>query len=167
MKTKLEKLNTILLAIAGIIAAALIISTATVFAINGGKPEKNYRRADPDPRTVTNMNKGSEENVDAFTDFRQIRVQTKVESEDEEPSVVVVSPWFSYPAGDQQLFEELSQKERQMRAIFNSYFTSHTSDEIQKKGEAQIKEELKDEINSQLVMGKIRAVYFNEYIFIN
>ena len=113
------------------------------------------------------IRKGKEDAVDAFTDISQIRIQTRVESEDEEPAVIVVSPWFSYPAGDQQLFEELSQKERQMRGIFSGYFSSRTSKDLMDKGEVKIKEELLDEINAQLVMGKIRAVYFNDYIFIN
>lgn len=167
MKIKIETVNRILSLIAGIIAVVIVTVTITAFAVSKGKPGKNYRRADPNPQKVTNMNKGKEDAVDAFTDFKQIRIQTKVESENEESTVVVVSPWFSYPSGDQALFEELSQKERQMRGIFTSYFSSLTSKEIQDKGEARIKEELLEKINSQLVMGKIRAVYFNDYIFID
>ena len=167
MKRKIDMLNRILAITAGTISAAIAIATITAFAASGGKPGKNYRRADPDPMKMTNRSKGKEDAVDAFTDISQIRIQTRVESEDEEPAVIVVSPWFSYPAGDQQLFEELSQKERQMRGIFSGYFSSRTSKDLMDKGEVKIKEELLDEINAQLVMGKIRAVYFNDYIFIN
>lgn len=77
-----------------------------------------------------------------------------------------MTPWLSYPSGDQILFEELSQKERQLKGIFASYFSSHTSRELHEKGENSIKKELMDAINAQLVMGKIRGVYFNDYIFI-
>lgn len=167
MKSKLELINKILSLIASAIAAIIVVATLTAFAVAKGKPGKNYRKADPDPHKVTNMNKGMENAVDAFTDFRQIRIQTRIESEEEEPAVIVVSPWFSYPAGDKALFEELSQKERQMRAIFATYFSEFTSREILEKGETRVKEELLERINSQLVMGKIRAVYFNDYIFID
>ena len=166
MKRKIDVLNRILAITAGTISAAIAIATITAFAVSGGNPGKNYRRADPDPMKMINRSKGKEDAVDAFTDISQIRIQTRVESEDEEPAVIVVSPWFSYPAGDQQLFEELSQKERQMRGIFSGYFSSRTSKDLMDKGEVKIKEELLDEINAQLVMGKIRAVYFNDYIFI-
>ena len=167
MKRKIDVLNRILAITAGTISAAIAIAPITAFAASGGNLGKNYRRADPDPMKMTNRSKGKEDAVDAFTDISQIRIQTRVESEDEEPAVIVVSPWFSYPAGDQQLFEELSQKERQMRGIFSGYFSSRTSKDLMDKGEVKIKEELLDEINAQLVMGKIRAVYFNDYIFIN
>lgn len=167
MKIKLELLNKILAWVASGIAAIIIIATLTAFAVAKGVPGKNYRKADPDPQKVTNMNRGKENSVDAFTDFRQIRVQTKVESEDEKPTVIVICPWFSYPSGDKQLYEELSQKERQMRSIFINYFTERTSREIIERGEGRIKEDLLEIINGQLVMGKIRAVYFNDYIFID
>ncbi|MDO4505874.1 MAG: flagellar basal body-associated FliL family protein [Spirochaetales bacterium] len=167
MKIKLELINRILVLIASIIGATIVIATLTALAVTKGIPGKNYRKADPDPQKVTNMNKGKENAVDAFTDFRQIRVQTKVESEEEEPTVIVVCPWFSYPSGDKALFEELSQKERQIRSIFINYFSERTSREILEKGEGRIKEDLLEIINGQLVMGKIRAVYFNDYIFID
>lgn len=167
MKLKLETVNKFLSLTAALIGIAIVTVTITAFAVAKGNPKKNYRHADPDPKTVTNMNKGKEDAVDAFTDFSQIRIQTKIESEKEEPAVVVVSPWFSYPAGDKALFEELSQKERQIKSIFINYFSSFTARELLAKGEYSVKEELLEKINSQLVMGKVRSLYFNDYIFID
>ena len=43
----------------------------------------------------------------------------------------------------------------------------NTMDELKAHGETNVKEDLLDSINSQLVMGKIRAVYFNDYVFID
>lgn len=159
-------LNKILSFTAAIIALIIIIGTITTFTIKKGTLQKTYRRADPDPQKIVNMNKNKEDAVDAWTDFKQIRTQTKKESEDIESVVIVISPWFTYSAEDKILFEELSQKERQIRSIFINYFTEFTYKEILSKGEIKIKEELLDRINSQLVIGKIRAVYFNDYIFI-
>lgn len=91
--------------------------------------------------------------------------QNKFQKKDEQV-VIVVSPWFSYPAEDKALFEELSLKERQIKSIFTNYFSALTFSQIRAKGENLIKEELLQKINENLVMGQIRAVYFNDYIFI-
>ena len=79
--------------------------------------------------------------------------------------IVVVSPWFTYPAGDSALFEELSQKERMAKNIVYEYFSTRTRKELLKHGEKNIKDDLLKEINSQLVLGKINGIYFSEYIF--
>ena len=41
-----------------------------------------------------------------------------------------------------------------------------TEDELRLHGENKIKDDLKAAVNSNLVLGKITAVYFDEYIFI-
>ncbi len=112
------------------------------------------------------MNTGKEKSMNAFTDIGQLRIFTKQISEKDEQVVIVVSPWFSYPAEDKALFEELSLKERQIKSIFTNYFSALTFSQIRAKGENLIKEELLQKINENLVMGQIRAVYFNDYIFI-
>jgi flagellar FliL protein len=127
--------------------------------------ESAYRKTDPSPKKIVNMSAGKENSVDAFTDMDQIRVVTK--DDDGNSSVVVVTPWFSYPTGDKTLFEELSQKDRLIKSIFVNYFSSMTLNEIRAKGEQGVKNELLKKINGELVMGKIRAVYFDEYIFID
>ena len=42
---------------------------------------------------------------------------------------------------------------------------SYTKSDLISKGEKKIKEELRDQINDQLVLGKINSVYFDQYIF--
>ena len=88
------------------------------------------------------MNTGKEKSMNAFTDIGQLRIFTKQISEKDEQVVIVVSPWFSYPAEDKALFEELSLKERQIKSIFTNYFSALTFSEIRAKGENLIKEEL-------------------------
>ena len=46
------------------------------------------------------------------------------------------------------------------------YFAGHTQKEILSLGEKKVKEELLFKINEQLVMGKISALYFDDYIFL-
>lgn len=162
---KLEVLNRILLTIVIALILAIGAVTATTFIVKKGKIDYNYRHSDPSPEKIRNEKKGNDK-IDAFTNFSQIRITTKVEEEKQEGAIVVITPWLSYPSEDKQFFEELSQKERQMKVIFQNYFSSMTIKELKSKGEGQIKAELADQINQQLVLGKIRAVYFNDYIFI-
>lgn len=162
---KLETLNKILAVTAAAIGIAILVSTVTFFAVTKDGRYGTYRRMDPTPQKISAEKDGNGDRLEAFTDFRQIRVQAKSEKEGDE-CVIAVTPWLSYPSGDQILFEELSQKERQLKGIFASYFSSHTSRELHEKGENSIKKELMDAINAQLVMGKIRGVYFNDYFFI-
>lgn len=164
---KAERLNRILAGTAAAIALGIAGVTAAFFIRSKGDVEARYRKADPSPQKIVNMSAGKENSVDAFTDLGQIRVSSKRISQAQDPAVIVVSPWFSYPTGDKTLFEELSQKERLIRSLFIQYFSSLTLDEIRARGENAVKEDLLYKINAELVMGKVRAVYFNEYIFID
>lgn len=46
-----------------------------------------------------------------------------------------------------------------------TYFASHTQKELYTIGEKKIKEELLNQINEQLIFGKIKAVYFDDYFY--
>ena len=159
----LQALNKALATVAVVIAIAIVAVTAVFYVRHKGHVEPSYRRVQPVPQNSTH----SKTQEDAFADVGQIRVFAKKAEGDESTPLVVVSPWFSYPEGDRQLYEELSSKEKQIRAVVAGYFAALTMDEARHKGEAQVKEELLQLINTNLVMGKIRAVYFNEYIFID
>ena len=153
----LNKLNRFLFALAAAILLTIIIVTIAFYIFTKENPASAYRKSDPSPK---------EKSMNAFTDIGQLRIFTKQISEKDEQVVIVVSPWFSYPAEDKALFEELSLKERQIKSIFTNYFSALTFSQIRAKGENLIKEELLQKINENLVMGQIRAVYFNDYIFI-
>ena len=162
----LNKLNRFLFALAAAILLTIIIVTIAFYIFTKENPASAYRKSDPSPKKITNMNTGKEKSMNAFTDIGQLRIFTKQISEKDEQVVIVVSPWFSYPAEDKALFVELSLKERQIKSIFTNYFSALTFSQIRAKGENLIKEELLQKINENLVMGQIRAVYFNDYIFI-
>lgn len=174
---KLKTLNKILIAVAAFIALVILGVTIAFFIESGGIPEAAYRRADPAPQQVIVESGNAGESVDAFTGIGRLRMFAKSAAGDgsgsrassdgeDVVSVIVITPWFSYPAGNRALFEELSQKIMHIRSIFTDYFLSMTLDEIKAKGELRIKDELLEEINDSLVMGQIRAVYFSEYLFI-
>ena len=57
-------------------------------------------------------------------------------------------------------------RKKKIMALFLDYFAGHTQKELLSLGEKKVKEELLFKINEQLVMGKISALYFDDYIFL-
>ena len=152
-----------------LIAIALVIlitfGTAAALVSNKGSLSDRWRNADPEPKQVVNLSRKKGSSVDTFTDLGQIRAITKPDSDEANGTLVIVTPWFSYPQGDSVLLEELYQKEVQEKQIIAEYISSRTLKELKEKGEKQVKEELLSLLNSQFVLGKIRGVYFTDYIF--
>lgn len=159
-----SKLPKILLFILILVALIFILGTIIAFATKKGKLGHEYRQADPSPEKVINRSGRSSSRV-TTSSLGQLRIKTKSEKEDGSSSILVISPWFSYPENDVQLFEEISKKDRQIKSIVNSYFSAHTKQELLAEGEKKIKEDLKTLINEQLVLGDLTAIYFDEYIF--
>ena len=163
-KDKFEGLPKILTGIVIVILIAII--GGSVYGLSLRKTQgQAYRKADPSPEKVINLSKKKSKKLAAYNSLGQMRPVTKPEKNGEQGSLLIVSPWFSYPDGDVELFEEISQKDRLIKTIISNYFMSYTKTELIGKGEKKIKEDLKEQINSQLIMGKINAVYFDSYIF--
>ena len=162
MKLNLEKILFIILA-----AAGLIIVSGTVIAFASGKAHPAYglRKADPSPASVASGKGRDGTEVDAFTEIGELRAGTKP-SENGDLWSISIKVWFSYKAGDTAFYEELCQKKRQITAVITEYFARHTKEELLKKGELSVKDELKNEINIRLVLGKIINIYFDEYLYL-
>ncbi len=152
-----------------IIFLSFMIITGTIAGLaKGHRPAENLRTADPSPNEISSLNKKTENKVAAYTDLGQIRAVTKPENPDENESsiAVVITPWLSYPEGDTVFFEELSRKRLVIKGIIQTFFSDHTQKELQILTEPVIKNLLLEEINQKLSLGKISAVYFSEYIFL-
>ncbi len=164
-KTQSQALPRFLLGV--LLGLLLVIIAGTIFAYTSGLNKKNptYRKADPPPEKFLSS-KGNKEAFDAFTQVGQLRITTRAEEGKAQGEALIVSPWFTYPAGDTVLFEELSQKERKIKSIFQDYFSSRTKEELLSTDEQQIKDNLRKLINEQLVLGEIRSVYFEQYLFL-
>ena len=160
-------LNRVLAVIASLLAAAIVIGTLVSFALKKAHPGKNIRTPDPSPLAVSSMSAPDNTKLDAFTGLGRLRAATKP---DPKKSVggtpVVVTPWFSYPAGDRAFYEELSQKSTIMRAVITEYFLKYTEDELLSRGEEKIKADLLTALNERLSLNKIQAIYFSDYLFI-
>lgn len=157
-------LNKMLLLILIAMLIVFVGGTALALAKNGGELSTRYRKSDPTPKQVVSSSLKSKQSVSAYTELGQIRAVTKGKG-DQSGSLLVVSPWFSYPSSDIQLYEELSQKEKQAKSLIIGYFSSYTKEQLLGMGEQKVKEGIRDKINEQLVMGQISSVYFDDYMF--
>jgi len=167
-KFKLSKSDIILYSIIAVLVLVILFGTIIGFASKKAAPGKNLRDSDPAPtvREIENLNKGSESKIAAYTGLGTIRCITAPQDEEDIGTVVVITPWLSYPEGDTIFFEELARKRLIISGIFTNYFSSYTKTELLSRTEDKIKEELQDKINEQLSLGKILQIYFTDYIFL-
>ena len=173
MKLKLSKFEKILTAIIALLMIVIMCVTIVTLATQAGSPGKNLRDADPEPtpREIENLNKKLDDKIAAYTGLGTIRCitapdATASEEEDQVGTVVVVTPWLSYPEGDTIFYEELARKRMVISSIFTTYFSTRTKTQLLSTTEDKIKSELVDQINEQMSLGKISGIYFTDYIFL-
>ncbi|MBQ1983319.1 MAG: flagellar basal body-associated FliL family protein [Spirochaetaceae bacterium] len=152
----LGKINYFLiLLLCGILFVIIFVSAFVLCS----KPEdkiNEYRKVD----NPVNLQKSVDYSV--FSDFGRLRTFTA-----DNPQIpVVVLPFISYKTENSFLYEELCQKQRKIRTIILQFFTQKTQKELFSMGEEIVKSELLTLINEELAMGKIEALYFEEYIFL-
>jgi len=147
------------------VVVVFFVGTILAFVLKKADPGSGYRKSDPSPQKVVNMSTSKSDKVAAYTLLGEIRASTKNDDSNSIGTVLVVTPWFSYPEGDTALFEELSDKTRKLKSVIIQYFSKHTVFELHSMGEKKVKEDLLHLINAELVLGKITAVYFETYVF--
>lgn len=157
MKNKMT-INKILLAAAATILLGVIAATAVFVQTKNAVPGAGLRKIE----SSASLKKDSA----AFDLIGLLRISTRIDT-DEIRHVLVVNPWMEYDESDNELYEELDRKLIAIKAIFNSYFSSRTKNEILSMAEEQIKNELLAQINSNLILGKIEKLYFKDFIFLN
>ena len=80
-------------------------------------------------------------------------------------ATLIVSPWLEYEQ-DRAFYEEMEEKYTQIRKTITDYFSQMTLKEIRARSEDTMKAELMARINSILVLGKIKRIYFNDFQFL-
>ena len=165
---KLSKSDIILFSIIAALVLVILLGTVIGFASKKAAPGKNLRDSDPAPtvREIENLNKGSESKIAAYTGLGTIRCITAPQDEEDIGTVVVITPWLSYPEDDTIFFEELARKRLIISSIFTTYFSSYTKNELLSRTEDKIKQDLMEQINEQMSLGKISGIYFTDYIFL-
>lgn len=163
MKTRIET-NTILVAII-IVLGALIFISSIVVLIAGKRPGMNLRRSDP---AGVEQIKGAGENLNEFKEFGTLRISTMPNEDSQESrSVLVVTPWLSYEENGSAFYEELVSRKRLFTSFFVEYFSSHSKNALLSIGEKNVKQELLTKFNSELRLGQLSAIYFDDYIFLD
>ena len=147
-------------------ALAVVILTGTVWALANrsagtGADLRSGSRSDP---SAERLSSGLVDGKAVFADIGTLRIPVSRGKTDDIPVTVVVTPFLPYPADDIAFREELVSKNRSMRAAIRSWFASRSLPEIEKLGESGVKEALLAEINGLLVLGRVEAVYFTDYM---
>ena len=140
-----------------------IIFFFTVLGFISGKASCHHIRHS-DPAGISEIN-GAGENLAEIKDLGTVRAVTKAEGDVSTGVSLAVAPWFAYEKTDSAFKEELAYKKQGLKSIFIQYFAGHTQKELFSIGEKQVKEDLLQLVNNSLEMGKIEAIYFDEYIF--
>jgi len=102
----------------------------------------------------------------AYYELGTLRIVTAPQEDEELTSVLVISPWLAYPAGDTVFFEELARKKGLIKGLFQAYFSSRTKNQVLEETEPKIEANLKEQINAQFALGQISDIYLTDYIFL-
>ena len=141
-----------------LIALAVSIVSLTIILAVSGSIDKARTNGMPVPADDPQLG------IDDYAVFDGIG-SLRLSTCDEEPVPIVLSVLFYYPKSDSLYYEELCTKTRSLKSIIVSYFSGQTKAQLQKKGESTVKAQLKNLLNKELVLGKIDALYFGEYLF--
>lgn len=155
-------LNKILLCV--IAAILVIILIGTLIGLTGKKkqtPEALIAQG----KAVALMEPADTDEV-AYFELGTIRVSTASADSEEGGTIMVLSPWLAYPAGDTVFYEELSRKSGAIKGSFQAYFSARTKNQLLSETEEKIVQVLKEEINADLALGKISDIYFTDYLFL-
>ena len=155
-------LNKILLAIiAGLLLVILIGTIAALVSKKKQTPEVLISQG----KAVSLMAPSDTDEV-AYYELGTIRISTAKDDSDEGGSIMVLSPWLAYPAGDTVFYEELFRKSGSLKGIFQAYFSARTKNQLLAETEEKIVEHIMEEINADLALGKITGIYFTDYLFL-
>jgi len=102
-----------------------------------------------------------------FTGIGRLRLPTADPDQYGTPgTVAVLSVTFPYSPEDRAFSEELAARTVDFRSITAEYFAVHTAADLVKRGEEAIKKDLLDRFNRILRLGKIRLLYFNDFLIL-
>jgi len=86
---------------------------------------------------------------------------------DEVRTTFIVEPFLGYDGENESLTTELIQRRIQLIGIFNDYFGSRTTDELEgPANKIRVEQELQDNINRIIRSGRIEDIVFGSYQFL-
>jgi flagellar basal body-associated protein FliL len=135
----------------------LVIAAGTVYALV-------LRPATaPAPRPAAGPALPTPADAAVFTGLGRLRCPTSGSN----PGTVILQAAFPYDPEDRPFSEELASRVRDFRSLTLAYFGALSAEELRGKGEDDVKAELLVRFNALLRLGRIRTLYFNEYMLID
>ena len=162
MKDNHDLLNKILL---GIIAGLLLVILIGTIIGLAGKKKNTPEVLISQGKAVSLMAPSATDEV-AYFELGTIRISTARADSDEGGTIMILSPWLAYPAGDTVFYEELSRKSGSIKGIFQAYFSARTKNQLLTETEERISQIIIEEINADLALGKVSDIYFTDYLFL-
>lgn len=164
MKMEFNKTEKILISIIfGLVLVIIVGTIAAKISQKNNAPEVLISKG-----KAVSLMAPSDTTETAYFELGKMRIITKAEkkADDEPGTVLVVSPWLAYTAGDTVFYEELARKRGLMKGEFQSYFSERTKNQLLSETEDKIESELLENLNSQMALGKITDIYLTDYIFL-
>ena len=164
---KLDKILSII-----VIILLITIFTGTVFALLKNKKSFQKQKQLISQGKAVSLMAPKNDNQFSYFNLGSLRVLTKPENDSLQETqnmgtVLLVTPWISYPSDDTIFFEEISRKKTVIAGIIQDYFSDYSKLELLTQTEVKIEENLIKEINNHLSLGKIQQIYFTDYIFLD
>ena len=165
---KLDKILSII-----VIILLITIFAGTVFALLKNKKSFQKQKQLISQGKAVSLMAPKNDNQFSYFNLGSLRVLTKSENdslqetEQNMGTVLLVTPWLSYPSDDTIFFEEISRKKTVIAGIIQDYFSDYSKLELLTQTEMKIEENLIKEINNHLSLGKIQQIYFTDYIFLD
>lgn len=166
----MKKLDKILFII--VIILLITIFAGTVFALLKNKKSFQKQKQLISQGKAVSLMAPKNDNQFSYFNLGSLRVLTKPENDSLQETqnmgtVLLVTPWLSYPSDDTIFFEEISRKKTVIAGIIQDYFSDYSKLELLTQTEVKIEENLIKEINNHLSLGKIQQIYFTDYIFLD
>ena len=163
---KLDKILSII-----VIILLITIFAGTVFALLKNKKSFQKQKQLISQGKAVSLMAPKNDNQFSYFNLGSLRVLTKPENDSlletqNMGTVLLVTPWISYPSDDTIFFEEISRKKTVISGIIQDYFSNHSKQELLSQTEVTIEENLLLEINNHLSLGTINQIYFTDYIFL-
>lgn len=163
---KLDKILSII-----VIILLITIFAGTVFALLKNKKSFQKQKQLISQGKAVSLMAPKNDNQFSYFNLGSLRVLTKPENDflqetQNMGTVLLVTPWLSYPSDDTIFFEEISRKKTVIAGIIQDYFSNHSKQELLSQTEVTIEENLLLEINNHLSLGTINQIYFTDYIFL-
>ena len=155
-----------------VIILLITIFAGTVFALLKNKKSFQKQNQLISQGKAVSLMAPKNDNQFSYFNLGSLRVLTKPENDSLQETqnmgtVLLVTPWISYPSDDTIFFEEISRKKTVIAGIIQDYFSDYSKLELLTQTEVKIEENLIKEINNHLSLGKIQQIYFTDYIFLD